>query len=286
MKKILVTGGNGQLATCIKAIEKEVTNLHIVYTDSSNLNITNSESVDLFFSENSYDFCINCAAYTAVDLAEKEEGKAILVNETGVKNLALACDKYNTVLIHVSTDFVFDGYKNTAYNENDQTNPRGIYGVTKLKGEFAIREILTNYFIIRTSWLYSEYGNNFMKTMLRVSKDRNEISVVDDQIGTPTYAIDLAMAIFKIINIETNAYGIYNYSNEGVASWYDFACAIFDECNVKIDVKPIKTVDYPTPAERPKFSVLNKSKLKSNLNISIPHWRDSLRIAMRNFNSN
>ena len=283
MTNILVTGGNGQLANCIKAIEKESTNLDITYTDSSNLDITNLENVNSFFNQKRFDYCINCAAYTAVDLAESEEKKALLVNEFGVRNLAIACNKFQTVLIHVSTDFVFDGNKNRAYTENDQTNPTGIYGITKLKGELAIKEILANYFIIRTSWLYSEYGNNFMKTMLRISESRNEISVVDDQISTPTYAIDLAKVIFKIINTETNAYGIYHYSNEGVASWYDFAKEIFKQSGKAITLNKIETKDYPTPAVRPKYSVLNKSKIKANFQLQIPFWRDSLKKALVNF---
>ncbi len=283
MTNILVTGGNGQLANCIKAIEKESTNLDITYTDSSNLDITNLENVNSFFNQKRFDYCINCAAYTAVDLAESEEKKALLVNEFGVRNLAIACNKFQTVLIHVSTDFVFDGNKNRAYTENDQTNPTGVYGITKLKGELAIKEILANYFIIRTSWLYSEYGNNFMKTMLRISEGRNEISVVDDQIGTPTYAIDLAKVIFKIINTETNAYGIYHYSNEGVASWYDFAREIFKQSGKAIRLNKIETKDYPTPAVRPKYSVLNKSKIKANFQLQIPFWRDSLKKALVNF---
>ncbi len=283
MTNILVTGGNGQLANCIKAIEKESTNLDITYTDSSNLDITNLENVNSFFNQKRFDYCINCAAYTAVDLAESEEKKALLVNEFGVRNLAIACNKFQTVLIHVSTDFVFDGNKNRAYTENDQTNPTGVYGITKLKGELAIKEILANYFIIRTSWLYSEYGNNFMKTMLRISESRNEISVVDDQISTPTYAIDLAKVIFKIINTETNAYGIYHYSNEGVASWYDFAKEIFKQSGKAITLNKIETKDYPTPAVRPKYSVLNKSKIKANFQLQIPFWRDSLKKALVNF---
>lgn len=284
MKNVLITGENGQLANCIKVIGKEFPDLNFTYTNSYNLDITNVENVDYFFNQKRFDYCINCAAYTAVDLAENEQDKALLVNQFGVKNLAITCKKFRTILIHISTDFVFDGNKNIAYNENDQTNPIGIYGITKLKGELAIKEILASYFIIRTSWLYSEYGNNFMKTMLKVAECRNEVSVVDDQIGTPTYAIDLAKVIFKIINSETNTFGIYHYSNEGVASWYDFACAIFDECNIVLDVKPIKSKDYPTLAKRPKFSVLDKSKLKKSMRTNIPHWRDSLKKACSNIN--
>lgn len=286
MLTVLVTGKGGQLAQCIKSIAPKYIDLKLIFKSSSELNITNYESVNsVFNSSEKFDYCINCAAYTAVDNAETEINDATAVNVLGVKNLVDACLKHDVTLVHISTDFVFDGEKNTAYTENDQTNPAGIYGKTKLEGELVISEKLTNFFIIRTSWLYSEYGNNFMNTMLRISKGRNDISVVDDQIGTPTYAIDLAIVIFKIIQSKSTAFGVYHYSNEGVASWYDFACAIFDESKVSIGIKPIKSKDYPTPAKRPKFSVLDKTKLKKNIDTTIPHWRDSLKNAIRNVNS-
>ncbi|OUS02398.1 dTDP-4-dehydrorhamnose reductase [Flavobacteriales bacterium 33_180_T64] len=281
MINILVTGGNGQLAKCISDLESKTSNLNVIYTDYLELDITNLEDVNAFYNRNTFDYCINCAAYTAVDNAENDEINAAKVNELGAKNLAIACRNNNVILIHISTDFVFDGNKSSAYNEEDTTNPTGIYGITKLKGEQAIINHLESYFIIRTAWLYSEHGNNFLKTMIRLSKDRTELSVVVDQIGTPTYATDLAATILKVINSKSQEFGVYHYSNEGVASWYDFAKAIFDENKSQISLSPINTEDYPTPAKRPYFSVLDKSKIKSNFDIEIPHWRDSLRIAIK-----
>ena len=284
MTNILVTGGNSQLAKCISDLSVNQTKFNIIYTDYLELDITKHIAVDSFFLNNKIDYCINCAAYTDVDKAESDKVGAINVNETGAKNLTKVCHKYNTTLIHISTDFVFDGKKNVAYKENDSTNPINIYGLSKLKGEQAITEHLDRYFIIRTSWLYSEHGNNFMKTMIRLSNNRSQISVVEDQIGTPTFASDLAAVILEFITSRTNQYGIYHYSNEGVASWYDFAKAIFDEKKCDIELIPITSEAYPTPAKRPHFSVLDKTKIKTSLNIKIPHWRDSLRTAIQNHN--
>lgn len=284
MKTILVTGSNGQLANCIKDIEANYKGFKFIYTSASDLDITNSAQVDSFFKTNPIDFCVNCAAYTAVDKAETDSENAYNVNVIGAKNLALACKAYKATLLHVSTDFVFDGKNTSPYLETDQTNPLGVYGSTKLEGEKAISTLLNTYFIIRTSWLYSEHGNNFMKTMLRLNKDRDELSVVVDQIGTPTYAKDLAVILLKIISSNNKNYGIYNYSNEGEVSWYDFAKAIFEEIGSQIKLFPIKSVAYPTPAQRPQFSVLDKSKIKQALLIEIPYWRDSLRKAIMNYN--
>src|SRR5690606_23203811 len=223
-----------------------------------------------------YDYCINCAAYTAVDKAETEEEKAYLVNAEAVKYLAEACKQNDTVLIHVSTDFVFDGQKGSPYTEDDPTNPIGVYGASKLKGEQYVQSILEKYFIIRTSWVYSEYGHNFVKTMLRLGKEKDEISVVNDQVGTPTYAGDLAKVILKIILNNKNLYGLYHYSNEGEASWYDFAKSIFKKCNIKINLKPIKSEEYLKTTVRTKFSVLNKDKIKNSFKVEVPVWDDSL----------
>ncbi len=284
MINILVTGGNGQLAKCINNLESNYSNLNIIYTDFEQLNITDPKSVQLFFNSQNIHYCINCAAYTAVDNAEIEQQKAKEVNALGPKNLAIACAENNTTLIQVSTDFVFNGDKSVAYTETDATNPEGVYALTKLEGELEVANNLEKHFIIRTSWLYSENGNNFMKTMIKLSHDRNELNVVADQIGTPTYATDLAETILKIITTNHQEYGIYHYSNEGVASWYDFAKAIFEEARINIKVLPIKTKEYPTPAKRPHFSVLDKSKIKTSLNIEIPYWRDSLKKALSNYN--
>jgi len=246
------------------------------------LDITKKESVTSFFKKTNFDFCVNCAAYTAVDKAESDEDSAQKVNVLGPKYLAEACLITNTKLIHISTDFVFDGASTIPYTEEDETNPLSVYGKTKLEGEIAISSILTKYFILRTSWLYSEYGNNFMKTMRRLSKDRNELGIISDQIGSPTYAKDLAKAVLHIVKSNSNKFGVYHYSNEGVASWYDFAKATFDITTTEIRTHAIPTSAYPTPAKRPRFSVMDKTKFKKNLGIEIPYWRDSLKEAISN----
>jgi dTDP-4-dehydrorhamnose reductase len=278
MTTILVTGGNGQLASCIKDVEKQYDDLNIIYTDHLELDICNLNQIQTFFKSNpQIDYCINCAAYTAVDKAETEAEKAFEINATGAKNLAQVCNDHDAILIHVSTDFVFDGEKNEPYTETDVANPISVYGASKLQGEVEIQQALKEYFIIRTSWLYSEYGNNFMKTMLRLAETRDGISVVSDQIGTPTYAGDLAEIIIQIINTKTEKYGIYHYSNEGVASWFEFAKEIFKLAKNKIKVNPIPSIEYLTPAKRPKYSVLDKKKIIDVFKIDIPFWRDSLK---------
>ena len=283
MINVLVTGSNGQLGSCIKALALNHSNINFIYTDYLELDICNLDKVYAFFeSQKDIHYCINCAAYTAVDKAESDVEKAFEINALGPKNLALACFKNNTTLIHVSTDFVFDGKHSMPYTEIDKPNPISVYGKSKLKGEEEITHIFNNFFIIRTSWLYSEYCQNFLITMLRLSKERKELSIVADQIGTPTYAKDLAKVILKIVKGNNKNYGTYHYSNEGISSWYDFAKAIFDIQNSAVKVHPIKTEAYPTPAKRPLFSVLNKTKIKSKLGISVPYWRDSLKAALSN----
>ena len=206
--------------------------------------------------------------------------KAYEINAQGAKNLAIVCSVQDAILIQISTDFVFDGEKTEPYTETDVAKPISVYGASKLEGEEEIKKTLETYFILRTSWLYSEYGTNFMKTMLKLAETRDEISVVSDQIGTPTYAGDLADVILKIITSNTKSFGLYHYSNEGVASWYDFAKAIFEASNIEIKLNPIKTSAYPTPAKRPLFSVMEKTKIKETLNIEIPFWRESLKKAI------
>lgn len=284
MINILVTGGDGQLSKCIKNIKDKLPEANFIFVNRLELDITNNIAVTSFFQRNDIQYCINCAAYTAVDMAERDKENAFNVNVIGAKNLAIACDNKGATLIHISTDFVFDGNNNVAYYERDKTNPLSVYGQTKLKGEQAIAERLNRYFIIRTSWLYSEHGSNFMKTIIKLSKNNETLSIVEDQIGTPTYASDLASMILAIIDSKSIQFGIYHYSNEGIASWYDFAKAIFEKKNCNIILTPIKTDEYPTPAQRPKFSVLDKTKIKSNLNITIPYWRDSLKKAIQNYN--
>jgi len=279
---VLVTGANGQLGQAIQFLAGNYPNINFVFCSSSVLDITNKENCDSVFNKEKPDFCINAAAYTAVDKAESEQEQSHLINCIGAKNLAETCKGFNAKLIHISTDFVFDGSKNAPYNETDLTNPKGVYGQTKLDGEIAIQEVFDAYFIIRTSWVYSQFGNNFMKTMLRLASERTSLSVVNDQIGTPTNALDLANAILKIAIschaelVSASNYGIYNFSNEGQCSWFDFAKKIFEINQVKIDITPIPTTQFPTPAERPKYSVLNKTKIKTVFGIDIKPWEQSI----------
>ena len=281
---VLVTGASGQLGQAIQFVAGNYPNINFVFCSSSDLDITNKENCDSIFNKEKPDFCINAAAYTAVDKAESEPEQAHLINCIGAKNLAETCKEFNAKLIHISTDFVFDGSKNSPYNEADLPNPKGVYGQTKLEGEIAIQEVFDAYFIIRTSWVYSQFGNNFMKTMLRLAFERTSLSIVNDQIGTPTNAVDLANAILKIAIschaelVSASSYGIYNYSNEGQCSWFDFAKKIFEINQVKIDVIPIPTTQFPTPAERPKYSVLDKAKIKSTFGIEIKPWEQSIEI--------
>ncbi|WP_422350075.1 dTDP-4-dehydrorhamnose reductase [Flagellimonas sp.] len=281
--KILVTGASGQLGSTFKALvdEGKAQGLDFVFKSSSELDITDYDAVNEELISLDYAYCINCAAFTNVDKAEAENELAYRVNVSGARNLALNCNESNTVLIHISTDFVFDGFMTTPYLEEDIARPIGFYGDTKYKGERAIINNLEEHFILRTSWLYSEFGHNFMKTMIQLGTERDELSVVYDQVGTPTYALDLAEVVLHIINAHSIEYGVYNYSNEGVASWYDFAKAIFDGYKIDVDLKPIRSEEYPTPAERPKFSVLDKSKIKTTFGLQIPHWRDSLSVALK-----
>jgi len=281
---ILVTGSNGQLGSEIKSLSKNYS-YKFFFTDKNELDIAKNEDVSKFVEENNIDLIINCAAYTAVDKAEEEQELADLINHKAIKYLAKIAKDNNIVLIHISTDYVFDGKNYRPYKEDDKTNPQGVYGLTKLKGEKAFIEEGANGVIIRTSWVYSSFGHNFVKTMLRL-KDKKELSVVFDQVGTPTYAKDLARAILEIIKNNLNKLNekkaeIYHFSNEGVCSWYDFAKAIFEIKNIKINVNPIETKNYPTPAKRPHYSVLDKSKIKNEFNIKIPYWRDSLKECLK-----
>ena len=247
-----------------------------MYLDANELDITNEVAVKRCFDIFEIAYCVNCAAYTAVDKAESEPENAEKVNVTGTKYLAKYCEIHKATLIHISTDFVFDGKKSSPYTEADAASPLGVYGITKLRGEVEVAKI-RKHFVIRTSWLYSEFHQNFFNTMLRLGTEREELNVVYDQIGSPTYAGDLANVILKIIRSGSELYGLYHFSNEGVASWYDFAKAIFEESKVNIKLNPIKTEAYPTPAMRPNFSVFDKSKIKANIYKPIPYWRESLR---------
>lgn len=273
MKRVLVTGANGQLGKSIHRVASDYPELKFVFTDVVELDITNSDDVNAFFNSNKIDYCINCAAYTAVDKAEKEVDKAYQLNAIAVKHLAEACKTSAALLIHISTDFVFDGTKRTPYTEEDTPNPLSVYGKSKLKGEQYLQGILERHFIVRTSWLYSEYGNNFVKTMLRLAETRDEISVVNDQIGSPTYAGDLASFLLQIIHANSKKYGIYHYSNEGEISWYDFAVEIFKQHKKAVRVIPIPTSAYPTAAKRPAYSVMDFSKVKIIFGSRITLWK-------------
>ena len=268
--KYLVVGSNGQLGCELKArLSSEAD-----YKDHTSLDITNETAVEKFFKENRYDTVINCAAYTAVDKAEDDKEAADRVNRVGPALLA----KYGRNIIHISTDYVFDGTAHTPYRETDPTNPQSVYGCTKLAGEKAVLQEAQSAAIIRTSWLYSAHGNNFLKTMRRVGAERENLGVIFDQIGTPTYAGDLADAIVSILPQMKNVKKeIYHFSNEGIASWYDFAVAIMALSNIKCIIEPIETRQYVTRATRPPYSVLNKSKIKDEFGISIPHWMDGLK---------
>ncbi|MBB6461519.1 dTDP-4-dehydrorhamnose reductase [Flammeovirga kamogawensis] len=274
-KEILVTGARGQLGSELNYLTNTI-EAKFTFVDLDELDITNQQAINIFFRERNFTHCINCAAYTAVDKAETDRDIAYKVNVLGVKNLAEVCKENNIVLFHVSTDFVFDGNQITPYSEEIIPSPISVYGETKLEGENEVIKTMTNYFIIRTAWLYSSFGNNFVKTMLRLANEKDELGVIVDQIGTPTYARDLAKAILLIIDQESAAYGVYHYSNEGVASWYDFAQAIFILSKTNIKVNPLHTSAYPTPAKRPKMSVMDKSKFTTSFNITIPYWQSSL----------
>lgn len=274
--KIVVLGASGQLGSCLKKVAAERSITEISFPSEQDGNILDETLLDKLFSLENPSFVINCAAYTAVDKAEDEQDICRKVNRDGAAYIAQACVKHGTTLIHISTDFVFKGDVTGLLSETDPTEPENIYGLTKLEGEAAIAEILSEHFTLRTSWLYSEYGNNFVKTMLRLGKEREQLGVIVDQVGSPTYAIDLAGAIFDIINSDSQAYGIYHYSNEGVTSWYDFAKAVFDISKTQVKLNPVKTSEYVTKAVRPTYSVMDKTKIKTEFSIQIPYWRDSL----------
>ena len=305
MFNVLVTGSNGQLGSEIKELilvtdglpsvensskatssgegKPSLPKTHFFFTDKNELDISDVNALKNFVETNGINAIINCAAYTAVDKAESDEQNADKINRLAVKQLAQISKEKNIKLIHVSTDYVFDGENYKPYTEDDATSPNGVYGSSKLEGEKAMQEINPkNSIIIRTSWVYSSYGNNFVKTMLRLGKEKEKLGVIYDQVGTPTYAKDLAKAILEILpNIKNEKVEIYNYSNEGVLSWYDFAKEIMRMAKLTCEVNPIETTQYPTPAKRPHYSLLNKSKIKKEFGIIIPYWKDSLDKCLR-----
>lgn len=276
MRTVLVFGGNSQLAQCLKRLENRFLELNMVFLSSKEADVSNSQVIESVVKKYVPHAIINCAAYTAVDQAESDSEKAKIINATSPGILAEVCKRYNSVLIHISTDFVFEGTKAFPLKESDDTIPLSVYGQSKLGGEEEIIKNMERFIILRTSWLYSEYGNNFAKTMLRLGSERESLGVVIDQIGTPTYAMDLAEVILKIVELNSSNYGVYHYSNEGVASWFDFAHAIFKIANLKIQLSPLSTAQFPTKATRPAFSVMDKSKIKEVFKLEIPHWQDSL----------
>ncbi len=283
---VLVAGSSGQLGQSLQFIAPKHPDINFIFCSSQELDITNLDNCEQIFSKHKPHYCINAAAYTAVDKAESEPEKARLINVVGAKNLAEISKNHNAILLHISTDFVFDGNlspraQSRGYNEDDLPNPTGVYGQTKLDGEKAIQKTWKKHFIIRTSWVYSQFGNNFMKTMLRLASERDTISVVNDQIGTPTNAVDLAEVLVQIILTNnqqptTDNFGVYNFSNEGQCSWYDFSQKIFEVNNITINLQPIPTSSFPTPAKRPKYSVLDKSKIKAIFGVKIKCWEESL----------
>ena len=281
MSKILITGSNGQLGSELKDIAALHTGNEYLFTDLKELDIANKEEVLAYMQEHKPEYIINCAAYTAVDRAEEEEGIAHVINAKAPAFLAEAARTINAKFIHISTDYVFDGKAYAPYTEDMKTNPTSVYGRTKLDGEVFAHNAYTETIIIRTSWLYSQYGNNFVKTMIKLGRERESLGVIFDQVGTPTNAKDLAEAIFAIIEKsikDTAAFvpGIYHYSNEGVCSWYDFAIQIHEYAKIECNVRPLLSIEYPTAAPRPHYSVLDKSKIKKTFEISVPYWKKSL----------
>ncbi len=282
-KTILITGANGQVGKAFRAAAGLYKEYNFLCCGREELPIENFDAVKEYFINNSIDFCINCAAYTAVDKAENDMATAFLINAAAAGNLAAVCKIFNTQLIHISTDYVFDGTGTQPYKESDITNPIGIYGQSKLKGEALVLQNNPAAIIIRTSWVYSSSGNNFVKTMLRLMKERESINVVNDQLGCPTYAADLATAVIIIISkcaILNTCGAVFNYCNKGVISWYNFAIAIKELTNSNCIVNPIPTSQYPTPAKRPQYSVLDTEKIKTTFGIVIPEWKQALKVCL------
>ncbi|SMO87827.1 dTDP-4-dehydrorhamnose reductase [Saccharicrinis carchari] len=275
---ILVTGANGQLGSELRALSDQSSH-SFIFTDVNELDILNADAIQEFVKNNPIDVIINCAAYTAVDKAEEDVETARALNALAVSNLVSVCEDKNIKLIHISTDYVFDGHNFKPLEEHCPVAPIGVYGKTKREGEEYLLNSKITGAVIRTSWLYSSYGNNFVKSMMRLGREKNELGVIFDQIGTPTYAADLAQTILTICQHPSFGCGskLIHYSNEGVASWYDFASAIMEIAGIDCCVKPIETKDYPTPAARPYYSVMNKALIKEEFGIEIPYWRDSLR---------
>ena len=278
---ILVTGANGQVGQELQVIANDFAAYNCYWVDRAELDITNQAAVNDFFAANALDYCINCAAYTAVDKAETDQENAHAVNVLGVQYLAEACAQHQVKMLHISTDYVYHNSQNTPFVEVDITNPQGVYAQTKLEGDLAALKYNPKSLVLRTSWVYSSFGHNFVKTMIKLGTDRDKLTIIFDQIGSPTYARDIAITLLHIVSKGTDKWGeVYHYSNEGVCSWYDFAQAIFELKNIDCHTLPIETKDYPTPAKRPHFSLLNKAKIKADFYLEIPYWRDSLKVCL------
>lgn len=278
MKKILITGAKGQLGKSIHKLSSHYPEFSFMYTDETELNISQEQEVTAFFNQHAFDAVINCAAYNDVDQAEKNFELAKTINAFGPAFLAQTAKRNKCRFIHVSSDYVFNGKGHRPYQEEDSCQPTSAYGKSKLLGEDMVSQVNEKAMIIRTSWLFSEFGNNFLKTMLKYGQERDELRVVFDQIGTPTYATDLARAILEILSNEVNGedQSLYHFSNEGVASWYDFATEIMKAAKIDCKVSAIESHEYPLPAKRPYYSVMNKAKIKKDFNLKIPHWRTSM----------
>ncbi|MDR2497004.1 MAG: dTDP-4-dehydrorhamnose reductase [Tannerellaceae bacterium] len=284
MKKILITGANGQLGRTLQSLSYMLEGASFLFTDVDTLDICSDEAISAFITENTpVDYIVNCAAYTAVDKAEDDEPLCLRINSDAVRNLGEAAARSGAKIIHISTDYVFDGTNSVPYLETDYTCPMSAYGRSKHRGELLLRAVCPDAVILRTSWLYSGFGSNFVKTMLRLGKEQKEVNVVFDQIGSPTFSVDLAKLILQLILKSEGGHwhpGIYHYSNEGVCSWYDFARKIFELTQMPCLANPINTKDFPTRASRPHFSVLDKGKIKRTYDLKIPHWEDSLKRAL------
>jgi len=281
-RTVLVTGAKGQLGSELQKLSSRYSELNLFFTDREELDISDRSRLEAFCTKNKIEIIINCAAYTAVDKAEEDFDNADKINHLAVQYLGEISNAHNISLIHISTDYVFDGESHKPYVEEDPVAPQGVYGKTKLLGEQALLRINPkNSIIIRTSWVYSSFGNNFVKTMLRLGEERDELGVIFDQVGTPTYAGDLAEAILELLpKINNENVEIFHYSNEGVCSWYDFAKTIFELSNTTCKVNPIETKEYPTPATRPHYSLLNKAKIKNSFNLEVPYWKNSLQVCL------
>ncbi len=287
--KILITGSQGQLGRELVEALHAVAKAEVVATDADSLDITDAGAVERFLRQGAFTHVVNCAAYTAVDRAEEFKAECAAVNNTGVENIARLADELDLRIVHISTDYIFDGTACRPYTESAKPNPLNVYGATKRKGETALLGLAPTAVIVRTGWLYSPHGHNFVKTILERGSKGQRLEVVSDQIGTPTYAADLAAAIVAILTAPTWTPGIYNYSNEGVASWYDFAVAILESAGLEeaaAQVVPVPTSDYPTPASRPAYAVLDKSRIRATFNVRTPHWQASLRRCVKRINSN